>query len=165
LANTDWKDIIALGKDTDVNRTYGMFYNKYFEIYNICFPIQKKILSRKKCPKQPWITAALIKSCDKKSKLYKKYQINPSAANKIIFCTYRNRLKSLLKIAEKTYYSDLFMKCRGDLNKTWKNIKMIMHGSTTSKLPIEFTYNNNSVSGTKNITETINQYFLNISNI
>ena len=41
LANTDWKHIIALGKDKDVNRTYGMFYNKYFEIYNICFPIQK----------------------------------------------------------------------------------------------------------------------------
>ena len=38
---------------------------------------------------------------------------------------------------------------------------MIIHGST-SKLPTEFTYNNNSVSGTKNITETFNQYFLNI---
>ena len=88
--------------------------------------------------------------------------MNPSTANKIKFGTYRNRLKSLLKIAEKTYYSDLFMKCRRDLNKTWKNIKMILHGSTTSKLPMEFTYNNNSVSGTKNITETFNQYFLNI---
>ena len=88
--------------------------------------------------------------------------MNPSVTNKTKFCTYRNRLKSLLKIAEKTYYSYLFMKCRGDLNKTWKNIKMIIHGSTTSKLPTEFTYNNNSVSGTKNIAETFDQYFLNI---
>jgi len=37
-----------------------------------------------------------------------------------------------------------------------------MHGSTTCKLPMEFTYNNNSVSRTKNITDTFNQYFLNI---
>ena len=85
--------------------------------------------------------------------------MNPSATNKTKFCTYRNRLKSLLKIAEKTYYSDLFMKSREDLNKTWTNIKMIIHGSTMSKLPVEFTYNNNSVSGNKTIAETFNQYF------
>jgi len=45
----------------------------------------------------------------------------------------------------------LFMQCRGDLNITWKNIKMILHGSTTSKLPTEFIYNNNSVLGSKDI--------------
>jgi len=51
------------------------------------------------------------------------------------------------------------MKCRGDLKKTWKNIKMIIHGSTISKLPMEFTCNNNSASDTKNITEKFDQYF------
>jgi len=54
------------------------------------------------------------------------------------------------------------MHCCGDLNKTWKNIKMILHGSTTSKLPMEFIYNNNSVLGSKNIAETFNQYFFNV---
>jgi len=54
------------------------------------------------------------------------------------------------------------MQCRGDLNKTWKNINMILHGSTTSKLPTEFIYNNNSLLGSKNIAETFNQYFLDI---
>jgi len=37
-----------------------------------------------------------------------------------------------------------------------------LHGSTTSKLPTEFIYNNNSVLGSKNIAETFNQYFLDI---
>jgi len=55
--------------------------------------------------------------------------------------------------------SPLFIQCHGDLNKTWKNIKMILHGSTTSQLPMEFIYNNNSVLGSKNIVETFNQYF------
>ena len=40
-----------------------------------------------KCPKQLWITPALIKSCDKKSKLYKNYLMNPSATIKTKFCT------------------------------------------------------------------------------
>ena len=162
LVDINWEDITESCRNKDVNNAYAMFHKKYLEIYNICFPIQKIIFSGKKCPKQPWITPALIKSCNVKSKLYKKYQMNPSTVNKTKFCTYRNKLKSLLKIAEKSYYSDLFMKCRGDLTKTWKNIKMIIHGSTVSKLPTEFTYNNNSVSGTKNIAETFNQYFLNV---
>ena len=162
LSDIHWNDIIEFDSIKDVNNAYAMFYNKYREIYDICFPVEKKILCGKKCPKQPWITPALIKSCDRKSKLYKRYQMNPSAINKTKFCTYRNKLKSLLKIAEKSYYSDLFMKCRGDLNETWKNIKMLIHGSTVSKLPTEFTHNNNSVMGTKNITETFNQYFLNV---
>ena len=41
LADTDWKDIIASGNDKDVNRIYGMFHNKYLEIYNKCFLIHK----------------------------------------------------------------------------------------------------------------------------
>jgi len=47
LMEVDWQDIVAYGKDKDVNRTYDMFHNKYLEIYNICFPIQMKILSGK----------------------------------------------------------------------------------------------------------------------
>jgi len=39
---------------------------------------------------------------------------------------------------------------------------MILHGYTTSKLPMEFICNNNSVLGGRNIAETFNQYFLNI---
>ena len=41
--------------------------------------------------------------------------MNPSATDKTKVCTYRNKLKSLLKIANTTYYSDLFMKGRINL--------------------------------------------------
>jgi len=41
LADTEVEDIIASGRDKDVNKTYSMFHNKYLEIYNMCFPIQK----------------------------------------------------------------------------------------------------------------------------
>jgi len=71
--------------------------------------MQKKIAA-KKCLQQPWTTSALIKSCNTKSKLYKKYIINFSAAIKSKFCTYRNKFKILLNSAEKSYYSDLFLK-------------------------------------------------------
>ena len=126
------------------------------------FQYKRKYCPGKSVQNNRGLLQHLLNLVTKSQNYTKKYQINPSAANKIKLCTYRNRLKSLLKIAEKTYYSNLFMVCRGDLNITWKNIKMIMHGFTTSKLPMEFTYSNNSVSGTKNIMETFNQYFLNI---
>jgi len=52
LAEIDWQDIVASGKNKDINTTYGMFHNKYLEIYNILFPIQKKILSVKNVQNQ-----------------------------------------------------------------------------------------------------------------
>jgi len=40
---------------------------------------------------------------------------------------------------------------------------MLIYDSEVSKLPTEFIYNNISISGTKNISETFNRYFLNVA--
>jgi len=40
---------------------------------------------------------------------------------------------------------------------------MLIHGSEASKFPTEFIHNNIFISGTKNISETFNKYFLNVA--
>jgi len=51
---------------------------------------------------------------------------------------------------------------RGDLNKTRRNIQMLIHSSEASKFPTEFIHNNIFISGTKNISVTFT-FFLNVA--
>jgi len=53
--------------------------------------------------KQPWMTKALLQSCKKKSRLYKKYIKSPTEENRIKFVTYRNKFKRIRKDAERLY--------------------------------------------------------------
>src|SRR6218665_3492450 len=52
------------------------------------------------------MTSALLKSCNKKSRLYLKYLRNPTAANKLTFTAYRNKFKHLRVLAEKIYFAE-----------------------------------------------------------
>ena len=47
------------------------------------------------------MTQGLLRSCNKRSKLYKKYKISKKVEDKLKYIKYRNKLKSLLKKAEK----------------------------------------------------------------
>jgi len=51
-------------------------------------------------------------------------------------------LKILFNSAERSYVSDLLVTCRGNLNKIWRNIKMLIYGSKVSKFPTEVIHNN-----------------------
>ena len=86
-------------------------------------------------PRQPWMTTALLKSCKKKSRLYKKYLANPTNHNKQIFTRYRNKFKAVRLESESRYYSDRFTECSNNLNKTWKIIKQILNSNEAVGLP------------------------------
>ena len=60
-------------------------------------------------------------------------------SNKGKFKKYRNTLKSLLKVAQKSYYAELFANCGSDRIKTWKMITGILHGYSTETFPSTFT--------------------------
>ena len=70
--------------DDDPDVSYGRFIDIYSNLYNKHFPIKRKPPSRLK-PRQEWITAGLIWSCNTKSKLYKQYKLNPSTLNENIY--------------------------------------------------------------------------------
>src|SRR6218665_3895968 len=96
LSNADWSDVREACKNNDPSTAYSQFIESYTQLYDKVFPllhspeIKKNSSSRFK---QPWMTSALLKSCNKKSRLYLKYLKNPTAANKLTFTTYRNKFK------------------------------------------------------------------------
>src|SRR6218665_3150536 len=75
---------------------YTGYYNK-----SIC---QIDKYSPKVVLKKPWITRALLTSCNKKNKLYLNYKKHPTSNNKAKYLKYRNKFKELKLAAEKIYY-------------------------------------------------------------
>ena len=95
----------------DININYANFAIKLTEIVNKSFPYKDKpkIKSKNMC-KKPWLTPSLIKSCRKKSRLQKKYILNPSTINRIKYTSYRNKLKIILKTADKNIIKIFYLK-------------------------------------------------------
>lgn len=82
--------------------------------------------------------------------------------NKSAFILYRNKLKSLLRRAEKEYYTEKISSCQKNLNETWKIIKRLINSPKADSTPNTFTVNGSTVSGNENVANAFNQFFVNI---
>src|SRR6218665_1880566 len=74
LQQVDWSGVDALALSEGPDVAYSAFINQYMILYDKFFPYKTNIKSGKlNIPRQPWMTTALLNSCKRKSKLYKKY--------------------------------------------------------------------------------------------
>jgi len=162
LENTDWSKVIHYCHLNSPDLAYKEFINDFNLLYDYCFPVKTLRVSRKS-PKHPWMTKLLIKSCNKKSRLYKKMIKNPSDKNTQVFTQYRNKLKSLLRSAERSYYNDKFMQCKQDLKSTWKLVRTLLNQPDKKQIPNVFIKDGTNIEGHSNIANEFNTYFTNIS--
>ena len=146
----------------NTNIAYNAFLNKYVELYEIHFPLLTIKRSDKKFPRKQWITPGLIKSCNKKSKLYKQYINNPNEKNEKKFKNYQKNLKKLLIKAEKQYYSQKIKNYGSNLTKLWKTIKTLINKKTPSFSQTTFISNGVEYNNNSSIVEKFNNYFCNI---
>ena len=90
-----------------------------------CHLVKKIVkLNKKKYKRDPWITFAILKSVNKKNRLYKKLKKNNINSEnyeirKYDFNAYKNTLRHLVNQAKKLYFSSQFIKQRGNGRKTW----------------------------------------------
>ena len=118
LENTDWEFDKESG---DPNASYDVFIEKFTGLFDSCFPF--KIVRGKALNsfKKPWLTKALLKSINKKNKLYKQYLRNRrSDAQFLKYKKYKNKLTYLLRIAKKRYYETQIDKNKDNIKLTWK---------------------------------------------
>ena len=163
LQITDWSTIEQLADSEGPDVAYASFINKYKSLYDLAFPITTSAKVKKSNgPKQPWMSTALLKSCSKKSKLYKKYLKNPTTENRLKFTQYRNKFKLIRKECESRYYLDRFSECTNNLTKTWKVIKQILNSKGDPGLPDSFKLGDRVTLDKFTIANAFNDYFTNI---
>ena len=108
------------------------------------------------------MTKGLLKCCAKKSRLYSKYKKTNCALAKNRYLQYLNRLKKILKAAEKNYYSDLFTNASNNLRKTWKIIGTLLCKKPINDVISEISINGSLTTDRLLIANTLNDYFANI---
>ena len=123
VSNTNWSSLL----DEDPNMAYNNFIDEYSRIYNACFPlkaIKGKLLNNRS---SPWISPGLLKSINKKNRLYKKFIKSPSLSNERIYKTYKNKLNHLIRLAKRKYYDTKFESAKHDLRTTWKLLNEVIN--------------------------------------
>ena len=130
------------------------------------FPIRPKrstTSSRRRIPRKPWITSAILKSIRRKEKLYKKYVNHPTNSNKIAYSTYRNKLTTLIRTSKRRYYAEKLEESKFNTKQTWKVLNNILGRHNRQKqMPSFFKVNDAHVSDPQIIADNFNSYFVNI---
>ena len=85
-----------------------------------------------------WFTKGLSNACKKKNALYRAYLQSKTKDDEQRYKTYKNRLTSILRRAEKDYYENLIDSAKGDIKKTWKTLNSIIRPNSQSRAGNEY---------------------------
>ena len=161
LENTDWEFDKESG---DPSASYDVFIEKFTGLFDSCFPF--KIVRGKALNsfKKPWLTKALLKSINKKNKLYKQYLRNRrSDAQFLKYKKYKNKLTYLLRIAKKRYYETQIDKNKDNIKFTWKILNSLINRTKKKTLSYPQLHDNGQdITNPEEIANKFCQYFTSI---
>ena len=143
LANEHWETVFS---SVDVNRAYEEFMSIFSKLYNTYLPVKTVRLSTTRGDK-PWLTNGLRNACNKKNRLYKICVRSRTLAAEMRYKTYKNKLTTTMRVAEKTYYSKLLTDAKGNAKNTWRILNTVISKKrNTSQLPSHFNFNGQSIT-------------------
>ena len=119
LYETNWDDTEVSQKPDEA---YKSFLNKFSDSYNTYLP-KKQIKLKSKDLRSPWITDGIRKSSKRKQRLYEKFLKNRNKKNELEYKTYKKRFESIKKRSKKLHFSNLILKYKHKIKKTWEVIK------------------------------------------
>ena len=161
--NNNWNavyDHCITGKDA--NAAFECFADQYRTAFEKNFPQKVVKNSYKLTPRQEWMTKGLIKSCFKKSALYKKYKKTSKKVDKDEYLAYNKKLRKLLKVTEKTYYYNKFKSLAGDLRNTWKLLNNLTGKVQRENIVNSFIVDGVIITNNAEIVEKLNDYFVEV---
>lgn len=163
LQQIDFSSVLLLCNDNEPNIAYDTFLNLIKGAYNKAFPLIQLNKKNRHSFKNPWMTKGLLKSCNKKNKLYQLYIKNPTKTNKDKFTVYRNKFKTIKNKMIQTFYALEFAKYSKDIRKTWSIIKTLVNSKTSDTKIQSLSINDVSITDNTDIAETLNNYFTGIA--
>ena len=131
----DWSEIYT---KSDTQTAFTLFHTKIMALFNKHFPKRKQKIKYNN--RKPWLTSALKESIRVKNKLFKMYKKSGSILYESQYKTYRNKLHSLLKCAEKKHIADILDLNKSNLRKTWSIINNIVNRKKAVKYKRNLNY-------------------------
>lgn len=150
--------------DHDTNVSYNHFFHVFMNLYDECFPVVTKKANSFRCNTKPWFTAALNKSVRKKIKLYNIWLHTRSATDLCKYKKYKNKLTSVLRAAEQSYYATRFSEIQGNAAKTWQLIKKVLPNSSKKNSAICIKRDDELTDDPQVLSNLFNNFFASIGN-
>ena len=153
----DWSAVMLSG---DPQEAYSTFHKLFLRLYEKFFPVKSVKIGYKN--NKPWLSDGLKKSIKLKNKLFFKQKRTNKTEDINRYKTYRNKLNSLLKRAEKEHYERLLQDNKCNLKKSWSIIKEVINKKKNTNSCSRFVVNDKITTNKKSISDGFNSYFINI---
>lgn len=158
VAAINWETVLP--NADDVNIYFDSFYDKLTEIVDKHVPIKKISKRRAKLLSKPWITKAILKSIKVKNKFYTKYIKYRNDYYFSKYKAYRNKLKHVILLSKKAYYSNYFSINSNNIKNTWHGIRQLITLKNQNKqVPTIMEIGSKKVTNTFEIANAFNNYF------
>jgi hypothetical protein len=122
LFNVNWNSVMD---EMDPNSAYGSFMSTFMSLYDKYCPY-RNIKCNDKRYNRPYMTPGLRNACKKKAHLYKICIKHRTLKSEAKYKTYKNKLTSILRKAEKLYYNNLLEQNKNNMKGTWKILNQLM---------------------------------------
>ena len=106
------------------NTAYDALINEITHSMDSTIP--ERYIKQGDTEQKSWLTKGILKSINKKNKLYKRFIKNPSSVNKETYSKYRNKLTQVIRMSKRGYYTELIKVHRGDQKKSWQVLNEIL---------------------------------------
>lgn len=153
----DWSEILNI---TDGREAFSLFYERYCQLYNKCFPLKEMKLNYQN--RKPWLSEGIKKSIKMKNKLYVIQLRNPSDNNIAKYKSYKKHLNKTMKMAERQHYDQILKENKHNSKKLWSILKDVINKKKTVTSPTHFMINGKPESRAEIIANKFNHYFTNI---
>ncbi|XP_065650433.1 MATH and LRR domain-containing protein PFE0570w-like [Hydra vulgaris] len=159
LSTTNWETIL---KTKNAQEAYNIFHCIFQDHYNEAFPIISKLI-KTKSHQNPWITAGIIKSSQKKKRLYEKFIKKRTYKNETKYENYKRLFETVIKDSKKQYYTNQLHNCKNDAQKMWRIMKEVIGKKNISanELPKKLIINNCEITNETLISNSFNHEFVN----
>ena len=122
-------------------------------------PLQKKIL---RANHKDFIDKTICKEIMYRSQLKNKFNRNPTHRNKLNYRKQRNKCVNLVRQARRNLFTNRDIRQVQDNKRFWKTVKPPLSSKSKSSDKIILTEHDSIISDNEEITETLNDYFINI---
>ena len=151
--NICWQDVYACD---DSDKSYRIFLEKNYLVYDEAFPIIIRKVIQSKC--KPWITKGIRNPIKTKHKLYKKYVNKPTKSNETHYKTYKNKLAVIIRLSQKSHYQNELNKNRSNLKNAWQLLREIIGKRSKLSNNREFLIDGNKTQDKQLISDRFNDY-------
>ena len=159
LKNEDWNqlDLVEDGKK------YERFSEIFSDTFNLLCPEKEKSRNRKLFPEKEFMTFGLLTSRNTKENLHMQFVNTRSQTDLTKYKRYKQMYEKLIRLAKASYWTEFFQENLSNIKKVWNKANSALNrGKKGQCFPAMFIENGTKITGSKNIANKFNSFFINI---